>query len=125
MGIDIQRKRPQAWRQQREKGLKIRQPLGQGKVEQYRAGRCHKRRCGLGGRGFAALDEGGVQFSQSKAGILDAAQGEIGVGIEQTGGKPCSRVGAVEIGLGLPGRRLRTAGEIVILCQGNIPLRPL
>ena len=122
MGIDIQGEGPQAGGQQVEKGLEIGQSLGQGQVEQHCPRRRHESRCGLGRRGFAALGEGGVQLPQGEPRPLDAAQGEVGVGVEQAGGQPRPRVGAVEIGLGFLRCYLRLAGEIVVLCQCNVPL---
>ena len=125
MGIDIQGKGPQARGQERQKVLDIRHSLGQRQVEQHGPRRCHKGRGRLQlGRLRSRCRQSGVQRLQGKAGLLDAPQGQVGIGVEQAGGQPRPHVGTGEVGLRLQRRLFRLTAEVVVLRQGDVPLGP-
>ena len=52
---------------------------------------------------------------------LDLPDGEVGIGVDQTGRQPQGEVRIGEIELRCPGGLLRLAAEIVVLGPGNIP----
>ena len=126
VGLEIQGKGTQARGKQGEEALDFRQPLRQGQVEQHHPRRRHKGRCRTElGRLLSSGGQGGVQLAEGEPGPADLPDGQVGIGVDQAGGQPRGHVGAGEVGLGLPGRLLRVAAEIVVLRQCDVPLGPL
>ena len=66
-----------------------------------------------------------LHLPQGGPGLLNATQGQIGKGVDQAGRQLCPQIRTGKIALRLSGRRLRVPAEVVILRQGDVPLRPL
>ena len=114
----VQGERAQAGREQREEALGRRHVVGQRQVQQHGGGKSGERfGCAVFGRLRSGVGfQRQAQLCHREPRAADIAQRKVGVGVDQAGGQPRPRVGTVEIGLGFPGRCLRLAGEIVVLC---------
>ena len=126
VGLDIQRKGPQPRRQQLHKFLRRGQSVRQRQMEQHRGGGGHEagRRLKCRG-GLPCGAQRALHLPQGGPGLLNAPQRQVGKGVDQAGGQPRPQIGTEKIALRLSGRLLRVPAEVVILRQGDVPLRPL
>lgn len=119
MRLHIHGELAQARRQIFESGGKLRQGVWQGQVEQDAGGGHNEngsgRKLWRGGESHLAL----LHARQGGAGALNVAEGEVGVGADEAGGKAQRRFVAVKVGRGDRCGGLYLAAEIGKFGAGN------